>query len=255
MLPGVWFSDKEIHALLTMNQLTRDLDEGGVLARHLQPMLEKRHGMRATSEAETTELMKRVKIISAAKRPVPVKFFELIGSAVIKRQRIQLRYRSRARKVEGDREVSPQRLVHYRNTWYLDAWCHQADGLRRFSLDAVESAQALERRAKDVSPKAVEAEFDGGYGAFGGAKLQWASLRFDAEVAEWVSREIWHPDQKGEHLEDGSYRLSVPYAHPTELALDIMRLADHVTVESPKGLAALVGGKVAAASERFTSVG
>ena len=35
-LPGVWFSEPEIHALLTMHQLVQGLDDGGVLARHLQ---------------------------------------------------------------------------------------------------------------------------------------------------------------------------------------------------------------------------
>ncbi len=250
-LPGVWFSEREIHALLTMHQLIENLDEGGVLARHLHPLLEKLHGMLGTSESEAKELMKRVKIISAAKRPVPSKFFESIGAAVIKRRRVHLRYRSRGRKVDGDREVSPQRLVYYRNTWYLDAWCHQADALRRFSLDAIETAELLDQRAKDVSVKALEAEFDRGYGAFSGAMLHWASLRFDAEVAEWVSREIWHPDQKGERLADGSYRLKLPYAVPTELALDIMRLADHVTVESPKALAAIVEGKVGVAHAKI----
>ena len=40
-LPGLWFSEREIHALLTMHQLIGGLDEGGVLARHLQPLLDK----------------------------------------------------------------------------------------------------------------------------------------------------------------------------------------------------------------------
>jgi predicted DNA-binding transcriptional regulator YafY len=44
--------------------------------------------------------------------------------------------------------VSPQRLVHYRNTWYLDAWCHRVDALRRFALDAIEEAQVLDRKAR-----------------------------------------------------------------------------------------------------------
>ena len=69
-LPGVWFSEREIHALLTMHQLIQGLDEDGVLARHLQPLLDKLHGMLGASDAEAGELMKRVKIMSAARRPV-----------------------------------------------------------------------------------------------------------------------------------------------------------------------------------------
>jgi predicted DNA-binding transcriptional regulator YafY len=67
-LPGVWFSEREIHALLTMHQLIAGLDEGGVLSRHLQPILEKLHGMLGASEAEADLLMKRIKIVSATRR-------------------------------------------------------------------------------------------------------------------------------------------------------------------------------------------
>src|ERR1041384_6946184 len=39
-LPGLWFNEAEIHALLTMHGLLAGLDDDGVLARHLQPLLE-----------------------------------------------------------------------------------------------------------------------------------------------------------------------------------------------------------------------
>ena len=31
------------------------------------------------------------------------------------------------------RDISPQRLVHYGDNWYLDAWCHTKQALRSFS--------------------------------------------------------------------------------------------------------------------------
>jgi predicted DNA-binding transcriptional regulator YafY len=247
-LPGLWFSEREIYALLTMHQLIQGLDDEGVLGRHLMPVLDKLHGMLGESESETKQLVKRVKILSAAKRPVPSKYFELLGGALVKRLRVQMRYFSRGRKVLSDRLISPQRLVHYRNTWYLDAWCHTAEELRRFSLDAIEHAEVVPHRAKDVALKAIEAEFDRGYGAFSGNELQWATIVFDADAAQWVSKEIWHPEQKGTPLPDGRFRLEVPYADPTELAMDVMRLADHLEVESPETLKLLVASKVQAAA-------
>jgi len=41
-----------------------------------------------------------------------------------------------------------------------------------------------------------------------------ATARYCAYLpsARWVSRERRHPDQQGEMLADGSYRLVVPYA-------------------------------------------
>ena len=44
-LPGVWFSQQEIVALLTMYQLIAGLDAAGMLQRHLQPSLERLSAM------------------------------------------------------------------------------------------------------------------------------------------------------------------------------------------------------------------
>jgi predicted DNA-binding transcriptional regulator YafY len=159
-LPGMWFSEHEIHALLTMHQLLAGLDDDGVLARHLQPMLERLQGLIGNDAAESRELMRRIKVIVTARRPVPSRWFELLGSALVQRRRVWLRYFKRSDRRVSEREVSPQRLVHYRATWYLDAWCHASDGLRRFALDAVREAKLLETKAKNVPVRELEAALD-----------------------------------------------------------------------------------------------
>lgn len=235
-LPGVWFSEKELHALLTMHQLLAGLDEGGVLTRHLQPMGDKLLGMLGVDEAQARELMQRVKLIGTARRRVPSQWFELVGSALVKRRRLSMRYRKRGDGSVGSREVSPQRLVHYRNTWYLDAWCHGSQALRRFSLDAIEAARALDSPARSVPIGQLEAELDQGYGIFAGERTQRATLLFSAEAAQWVASEEWHPAQRSRWLEDGRYELSVPYVEPTELLMDLGRHADAVQVLAPATL-------------------
>lgn len=234
-LPGLWFSERELYSLLMAHQLLNDLDSDGVISRHLQPLLERIHLMLGTSEAETKALLKRVKIIGSAKRPVPSQFFEIVGEALLKRRRLHLRYLTRGRGEVTERDVSPQRLVHYRNTWYLDGWCHTREKLLRFALDAVEQADASDTRARDVSLKQVESEMDGGYGIYAGATPSWVTLAFSSQAAQWVSREEWHPDQRAKWLEDGRFQLEVPYTDPNELAMDILRHADQVSIVADTG--------------------
>lgn len=251
-LPGLWFSESEIRALLTMHQLIQGLDEGGVLARHLQPLLTRLDAMLGTSQDESRELMKRVKIASPARRPVAPRHFELVGSALTRRQRLRMVYWVRSRQEETVRTVSPQRLVHYRNTWYLDAWCHGSEGLRRFALDAVREAALLEQRAKDVGLRTVEAELDAGYGIFGGgARLQWALLRFTPEAAQWVAHEQWHPAQQASVEADGALLLRLPYNDATELAMDVLRHGDQVRVLKPAALATLVADRLQRAAAQY----
>jgi len=245
-LPGVWFSEREIHALLTMHQLISGLDEGGVLARHLQPLLDKLQGMLGSNDREAALLMKRVRIVSAGRRPVPSKWFELFGDALLRRRRVHMRYQTRGRRSVSEREVSPQRLVHYRGTWYLDAWCHRRKQLLLFALDAVETAQSLDVKAREIAIRAVESELDAGYGIFAGRKAHWAHLRFSPEVTPWVSREEWHPAQRTRLRDDGSYDLHLPYTNETELVMDVLRHAGHVTVVAPLSLARAVRAQLEA---------
>jgi predicted DNA-binding transcriptional regulator YafY len=252
-LPGMWFSEKEIHALLTMHQLLAGLDDDGVLSRHLAPMMDRLQGMLGADESEARELMRRVKVISTARRRVPSRHFELLGSALVQRKRVWLRYFKRSDRSTSEREVSPQRLVNYRNTWYLDAWCHASDGLRRFALDAVQEAKALEAKARHVAVKDLESELDAGYGIYGGggAKVKWAVLRFSAEAAQWVANEEWHAQQKARWLDDGRYELQVPYSDPTELAMDILRHGDSVEVMGDKALVASIGQRLQRAARLY----
>jgi predicted DNA-binding transcriptional regulator YafY len=251
-LPGLWFSENEIHALLTMHQLLAGLDDDGVLSRHLAPMMDKLQGMLGADAGQARELMRRVKIIGTARRRVPSRWFELLGSALVQRRRLWLRYFKRSDRSESEREVSPQRLVNYRSTWYLDAWCHASDALRRFALDAVRDARLLDGKARNVPVRDLEAELDAGYGIYGGgARVKWATLRFDADAAQWVASEEWHPQQRARWLDDGRYELQVPYSEATELAMDILRHGDSVVVVGDKPLTALIAQRLQHAVARY----
>jgi predicted DNA-binding transcriptional regulator YafY len=250
-LPGLWFSERELYALLTAHQLLSDIDTDGVLSRHLQPLLARIHTLLDTEGLQAADVIKRVKILTPAKRPVPSQWFERVTEALIKRKRLEMVYLTRSRGQSGQRVVSPQRLVHYRATWYLDAWCHQAQGLRRFALDAIEDARVSEEKAKDVSLKTVQLEMDAGYGIYAGAKPQWAVLAFEPQAAQWISREQWHPQQHGQWREDGRYELRLPYVQETEVVMDVLRHGAEVTVLSPPALAKRVREALTAAAALY----
>lgn len=235
-LPGVWFSEQEIIALLTMYRLIASLDAAGMLQRHLQPILQRLNAMLGSTHMQAQELQRRVRIIGAARREVPSRFFELVGLALTQRRKLEVTYFTRSRNETGTRTLSPQRLVHHRNTWYLDAWCHGSNGLKRFALDAVRAACTLDKPVKEVALSTVEKALDEGYGIYAGTKLRWATLVFTPHSAIWVAPEQWHPDQKSRTLPDGSLELKVPYTHDAELLMDIQRHGADVRVVSPVAL-------------------
>ena len=181
-----------------------------------------------------------------------VRGFQAVGSALLRRRRLQIGYHGRGRDQTRDREVSPQRLVHYRDNWYLDAWCHAARGLRSFAVDAVRGASVLDKTAIDVNEAELNAVLGAGYGIYAGKRVQWARLRFSAERAGWVAAETWHPRQRGRFEPAGTYVLELPYADPRELVMDILRHVPEVEMLGPAALRDEVRRKLEIALSRVT---
>lgn len=252
-LPGLWFNAAEIHALLTMQHLLANLDAGGLLGPHVQPLLARLGGLLGSADDAQDEINKRIKIIGVAARRMVLDYFSVVGSALLRRKRLRLVYYVRTRDEVTEREVSPQRLVHYRENWYLDAWCHARDELRSFSLDAIRGAEMLEAPARDVPEKKLDAVLGTGYGIFSGSDVSWAKLRFTPERARWVSSEVWHPQQKGSHEADGSYVLEIPYSDYRELVMDILKFGSDVEVLAPQSLRDKVIAAMAATLARYES--
>jgi predicted DNA-binding transcriptional regulator YafY len=252
-LPGLWFDEAELYSLLMAHQLLAGLDEEGALARHLAPLVARIHELLGSGDGSAAgeALRQRVRIVSAMRRPVPSRFFQRVAQALLQRRRLHLKYLTRARRESGERDVSPQRLTHYRGTWYLDAWCHRVEGLRRFALDAIEEAEVLGAKAREVPAAQLEAAMDAGYGIYAGGKPHWATLRFEATAALWARHEQWHAQQRGRWLDDGRYELELPYAAEQELVMDILRLGEEVQVVQPASLRRSVQARLAAALARY----
>lgn len=243
-LPGLWFSAEEIHALLTMHHLISNLDTGGLLGSHVQPLQSRLTALLGAADDPVDEVKRRIKIKMVGVRHVHLAHFEAVGLALLKRKRIRIDYYARGTDQTTQREVSPQRLIYYRGNWYLDVWCHLRNDLRSFSVDAIQCVDILEKKTKDVPDKKLDEVLGSGYGIFAGKKVQWATLLFSPEIARWVSNERWHLDQKEMFNEDGSYELKIPYSKDTELVMDILRYGASVKVIAPIELARRVAKEI-----------
>jgi predicted DNA-binding transcriptional regulator YafY len=249
-LPGLWFNASEIHALLTMQHLLADL-QPGLLGPQVKPLLARLRALLGSGEHSAEEVERRVRIIHLGARALALPQFELVASAVLDRRRLHIAYVSRSSNERTERDISPQRLVHYRENWYCDAWCHLREDVRSFAVDAIQSAQLLDQKAKSVPDRDLDEVLAAGYGIFSGRKTTLAKLRFSPERARWVSFEQWHPQQKGRLEQDGSYVLELPFSDHRELAMDILRHGPHVEVLEPPSLRAAVKEQLAAALKRY----
>ena len=253
-LPGMWFTPQELVALATIQQLLVQL-QPGLLADTLGPIKLRLAELLKTHGLNEREMVERVRIVHAGKRDVLPQSLEAAASATMRRRRLKFVHFNRQTGERLEREVSPQRLVLYRDNWYVDAWCHMRSALRSFAVDAIEVPQVLETAAKDMQPEEIDAIVYPSYGIFAGRPKAWARLRFTPERARWVSKEAWHPQQEGRSLPDGSYELSIPYSDDRELIGDILRFGPDVQVLGPQALRQKVQQRLLAAVGKYVDEG
>ena len=235
-LPGLWFSEEEATALVITQSLLAGIDQGGLLGPHLEPLQNIIDGILGGSETTTKELRKRLKVFGMSARKSSIEHFEVIGNALLKRKRINVDYYAKGSNETTSRNVSPQRLIYYRDNWYLDAYCHLRKELRSFAIDGIRQAHMLNEKADEISEKSLNEYFGESYGIFSGKSTQKAKLRFTPERARWVSAETWHKHQKAAFDKDGYYLLEFDYNQDPELVMDILKHGSEVEVLAPTSL-------------------
>jgi predicted DNA-binding transcriptional regulator YafY len=249
-LPGLWFNSAEVLALLTTLRMLGDL-QPGMLDGQIDSLRERLRSILGSGDHSWQEVEKRIRIFQPERRAGEAQHFCVIAAAVLKRARLWIRHYNRQRNEKTEREVSPQRLVHYRDNWYLDAWCHLRNDLRSFAVDAIRNAELRDDRAKEIASKDLDTHLGAGYGIFAGAKVEWATLKFTPEAARWVSAQSWHPGQRTRIESDGSYFLEVPYAEMPELVMEILKFGPDVEVISPASLRERVAQSLTAAARQY----
>lgn len=248
-MPGMWFNASELHALMVAQKLLAEA-EPGLLDETLKPLKSKIDRILQAEHLGGGEIARRVRILRMTGRGTGP-CFNAAATALMQRKRVKIEYSGRTSGEVTVREISPQRLVHYRDNWYLDAWCHSQKGLRSFALERIRQARLSARNAIDIPEAKLDEHFAAGYGIFAGTPKHVAVLRFTAKRARWVADEQWHPRQIGCFLEDGRYELRVPYSDPRELIMDILKFGADVEVMAPPELRATVADTLRAASGQY----
>lgn len=232
-LPGLWLTSSELQSLTLLLSVLENFSEG-LLSEELGVVEKQIHRLLVARGIDPSTLSEHIKVLPLGNRHVPGKIFQHVGESLLARQRLTIRYKSYSHQLTT-RSISPQTLVHYRDNWYLDAFCHLRNDLRTFSLARIVSLESIAEPAQEIARDELQSHFGESYGIFAGKAKHTAKLRFFPEIAREISMQQWHPEQIGEWDGD-SYLLSFPYSNPSELIGDILRHIPNVYVEAPVAL-------------------
>jgi len=153
--------------------------------------------------------------------------------ALRRKKRLRLRYVVPARDEITERDVDLMRVTNLGGRWYLEAWCHRAEGVRLFRVDRVAGVELLDVDGTPP-PEAVSRDVEDDRLFTPAEDDLLVTLEMEPR-GRWVAE--YYPVESTEELDGGRLRVTLRVANPRWLPRLILRLGGAGRIISPPDLA------------------
>ncbi|HXQ90327.1 MAG TPA: WYL domain-containing protein, partial [Acidimicrobiales bacterium] len=148
-------------------------------------------------------------------------------------RQLELHYYSASSDRESTRIIDPVSVRLIEGHWYLDGYCHNAQGMRRFRVDRVSTAR-LTGAPADAEGLDGDAGAPGSEAFVPGPEATVAHLAVD-ESAAWITEAL--VNSSSEPLPDGRTGVTLAVASTVWFGRLLLRLGPHAEVLDPPELA------------------
>lgn len=159
-----------------------------------------------------------------------------LADALGRRRRVHLSYFVPTRDETTERDVDPMRVVNLDGSWYLEGWCHRAEGVRLFRLDRIEAVEVLDvdgTPPEEATPRDLDVDL-----FVPGADDLTVVIEAQPEAA-WIAD--YYPNEGAEPRPGGGVRVTMRVADPTMIRRLMLQLGGSAHVVAPVELARSVG--------------
>lgn len=148
--------------------------------------------------------------------------------------------------------VDPYGLVMYQYGLYVVGHSHQANEIRIFAVERIQSIEVTEELFAIPKTFSLEERFNRGFGLIDG-ELQDVKIWISADWAYFVKERRWHPTQKLQTQKDGSVILTMRCGGIDELTAWVLSFGPGAKALGPPALIEQVSGQLTAAAESYRS--
>ena len=163
-------------------------------------------------------------------------------------RRVHLRYYVATRDESTERDVDIMRILNLDSQWYVEGYCHRAQGVRLFRLDRIEDVTVLDADGTPpagATPRDLDDVFVPGENDL--------TVVLDASRwAAWIAD--YYPNEGVERRPDGSLRVTLKVADPALVRRLVLRLGGEVRVVEPRELADAVADEARSALAAYGDV-
>ena len=174
-----------------------------------------------------------------------------IMTALLREERLRVTHEG----VSGGRKtfvLEPYTLLVYKKGLYLAGRSERHNEVRTFALDGFVEVEWLRgQRFEYPADFRPEQLTEGAFGLIRGKEASRVRVRFDAQVARYVQRRMWHPTQRFRRLRDGGVELTMDVRGTVEVVSWVLGFGGTAEVLEPASLRRAVAEDAARAARRY----
>ena len=247
MLPSIPMSEGELLALMIGTQALAAY-RGTPVSKQLESVLGKLSDVLPDEiSINPSELFANFSFSAPPSIPVNPQIWKSVVKGLVSRQQMEVTYNGKSSRIH------PLHMANLQGAWYLFVRFHDYDNFRQISVARIEKARLLKKPvdASGFDPQDFLANTL--YRFAGDNQPFTVKLVFDAEVADSMLEQLWHPDQKTRELKDGRVELEFSAKGEIEVKRWIMAWGRYCTVKSPEWVKRMIADEVEAMVNRAKS--
>ncbi len=235
-LPGIWLKGEELVCLTELTYRLEELQAEFLTGSALRPFVEKLESILEKRKVPMVHMNQKVRFLPMRMRKINGELFRTVMDGLFVGNQLKIRYQDREAGNITERMVSPQKMVRYRDNWYLDSYCHLRLGLRSFALSGMLEVVISKEKSLAIPQQEMQDYFASAYGFFGGKADKVAKIKLTGSASRRANQESWHPQEERQSLPGGLLILSIPYRDSRELIGDILQFGEDAEVLEPEEL-------------------
>ena len=177
--------------------------------------------------------------ISFRTRAEPIldlKIFDALAKAVARREQLELNYRKPGAKNPEARIVDPYHLANVNGEWFLFAFDHARNDIRKFVPARIQAIQPTGKTFERSKKFSLEKELRDSFGVHSGEGEFDVMIQFNARAADYIREKKWHESQQLRELKNGGVELRLKLSSLVEIERWILSWGGDAVAIKPKQL-------------------
>ncbi len=169
-----------------------------------------------------------------------LKIFDTLARAVAERRQLELDYRKPGAERPESRIVDPYHLANVNGEWFLFAFDHARNDIRKFVPARIQAVKATDKTFERSPKFSLEKQLRDSFGVHSGEGKYDVVIRFTARAADYIREKKWHESQQLRELKSGGVELRLKLSGLVEIERWILSWGGDAKVIKPRELAEAV---------------